>query len=293
MKSKSLVFAFAALLAAGCSAQNPTVNGSLADNKGSIFSAAADGNGIVRKLDFDYVRAERLQALRKNDRSVLTTMAALPASADLRSSCSTVGDQGNLGACSAWAMGRGLREYMENKNHEKYTQLAPLYFYYKEREIAGSINEDSGSTITDGMTVLKDTGICAESDWPYDVAKFNVKPSAKAEGGASKFKVKSTVALNSLTEVKAQLAKGNAIAFGFKVYKSFMGKDVAKTGLMPLPKPGEQMMGGHAVLAVGYDEAKKVLIVRNSWGPAWGDKGYFYMPYAVVDKYSMDFWTAE
>lgn len=288
MKKTGLLFA--ALLSFGCS-MSPTAGNLSIGNQTASFGTFSDGNGISRKLDFDYQRAERLQSLRHHSRT-LSTMA-LAAKADLREKCSAVGDQGKLGACTAWAMGRGLREYIENKNGDKYTQLSPLYFYYKERELGGTINEDSGSTITDGMSVLKDTGIAPEVDWPYDPAKFATKPSTKAEKDAAEFKVNTTRALDGLTDIKTELAKGNPVAFGFKVYKSFMSKPVASTGIMPVPKSGEQVLGGHAVLAVGYDDSKKVLIVRNSWGAGWGDKGYFYMPYEVVEKYSMDFWTAE
>ena len=85
----------------------------------------------------------------------------------------------------------------------------------------------------------------------------------------------------------------NPFIFGFTVYESFEGEDVAKTGIMQMPKDGEQVVGGHAVMAVGYDDVKRVFIVRNSWGPFWGAKGYFYMPfeYLIDSNLSDDFWT--
>jgi C1A family cysteine protease len=63
--------------------------------------------------------------------------------------------------------------------------------------------------------------------------------------------------------------------------------------VLSLPGPKEKLLGGHAVLAVGYDNAKQVFIVRNSWGTSWGQKGYFTMPYAYLTDSSLadDIWT--
>ncbi|HBN09378.1 MAG TPA: cysteine peptidase [Cyanobacteria bacterium UBA8530] len=283
---------FVALLTVGCGANSTGINAALSNKQTNTLQAYSDGNGNARTFSFNYKRAEKQEATRTF--KSLPLRAALPASVDLRATCSEVGDQGKLGSCTAWAMGRGLREYMENKTAKKsFVQVSPLYLYYKEREIEGSINEDAGATITDGMTVLHDNGICPEADMPYDIAKFAVAPSATAEKDAALLKVNETIAIRGIDQVKNQLASGNTVAFGFRVFKSFMDKNgVAATGIMPMPKPGEQLLGGHAVLAVGYDDAKKVLIVRNSWSAGWGDKGYFYMPYENM-KYSMDFWTAK
>lgn len=287
MNAKRFTLLLASLLAFGCGVNS---NQLTVDKNATVMRGASDGNGTYRTFSFDYKRAEQQEAARTYP--VVRTRTDLPTSVDLREKCSPVGDQGKLGSCTAWAMGRGLREFMEIKNGEQYTQLAPLYFYYKERELRGTISEDSGATITDGMTVLKSDGICPEIDWPYDITKFAVAPSADAEKDAAAFKVASTVPLRGIAQIKTELANGNSVAFGFRVFKSFMGKDVASTGIMPMPQTGEQILGGHAVLMVGYDDAKKVFIVRNSWGTKWGDKGYFYMPYDNM-KYSMDFWTAK
>jgi C1A family cysteine protease len=81
--------------------------------------------------------------------------------------------------------------------------------------------------------------------------------------------------------------------FGFTVYESFETQQVARTGIAGMPQPGERVVGGHAVVEVGYDDVQKRLIVRNSWGPKWGMKGYFTMPYAYVADRNLsdDFWT--
>jgi len=81
--------------------------------------------------------------------------------------------------------------------------------------------------------------------------------------------------------------------FGFSVYESFESDAVAKSGVLDLPAPGEKQVGGHAVVGVGYDDATKRILVRNSWGPAWGQAGYFTMPYDYVNNRNLsdDFWS--
>jgi C1A family cysteine protease len=93
--------------------------------------------------------------------------------------------------------------------------------------------------------------------------------------------------------MKACLATGFPFIFGFSVYESFMSQQVANTGNVPMPHNGEAMEGGHAVMAAGYDDERRVFIVRNSWGENWGDAGYCYMPYSyLVDQdIAADLWT--
>ncbi|MNX76202.1 Papain family cysteine protease [compost metagenome] len=245
----------------------------------------ADGNGVSRRFGYKFVGGHLgMPGIG------LPNRALLPASVDLRTTgkVSPVYDQGQLGACTAFAMGKGLRETLTNLNGAPSQSLSALYLYYKERERMGTINEDSGAMMVDGMEVLKANGNALDSTMPYVVSKFKEKPSAKAEAEAAAFKIDDFTLLNGLDQLKAELAKGNPAVFGYTVYKSFMSPTVAKTGMMPMPKPGEQILGGHAVFIVGYDDAKQVLIIKNSWGGGWGDKGYFYMPYAYVTADKVD-----
>jgi len=216
----------------------------------------------------------------------------LPKSVDLRASCSTVVDQGALGSCTANAIASGLREYWENQIG-KLTPLSRLWLYWQERNIEGSVNEDAGAEIRDGMKVLQQIGCAPEVDWPYDITKFTETPPTKDTIDVAPYKVTEYHRVTGLTPLKAALAEGYPVVLGINVYESFESDHVAKTGIIPLPKHGEKLLGGHAVLAVGYKDDTKVVIVRNSWGVGWGDKGYFYLPYNYFPRYVSDMWTGK
>jgi C1A family cysteine protease len=130
--------------------------------------------------------------------------------------------------------------------------------------------------------------------WPYQIEKFSDQPSADCykNGLTHLIKLYSRVP-RSLNSMKGCLADGFPFVFGFTVYESFEGEAVAKTGVVPMPTGKEAVVGGHAVLAVGYIDSEQMFIVRNSWGPKWGIKGYFKMPYAYLTDADLadDFWT--
>jgi C1A family cysteine protease len=169
-----------------------------------------------------------------------------------------------------------------------------LFIYYNERVLEHTVNSDSGAQIRDGMKVVAKQGAPPETDWPYDIAKFADKPPAHAFSDAGKNKVMSYQRMNrALSQFKGCLASGYPFVFGFTVYDSFESTTVAQTGHAPMPQANEQVAGGHAVLAVGYDDQNQWFIVRNSWGDSWGMKGYFTLPYQYLleTNLSDDFWT--
>jgi len=221
-------------------------------------------------------------------------MAALPTKVDLRPNCPPPYDQGQLGSCTGNAIA-GAVQFEREKQH-----LTPdfvpsrLFIYYGERVIEGTVGTDSGAQIRDGIKVVANQGVPPETDWPYDIAKFAQKPPPKAFADALHDRAVSYSRLSqSLSQMKGCLASGYPFVFGFTVYDSFESQQVAQTGVVPMPAAGESVLGGHAVMAVGYDDGQQRFIVRNSWGVNWGMKGYFTMPYAYLTErnLSSDFWT--
>lgn len=217
----------------------------------------------------------------------------LPSSVDMRANCPPVYDQGQLGSCTANALG-GLAEFIMIKQGLNAYVPSRLFIYYNERAIEGTVSEDAGASLTDGATVLNQLGCPNESIWWYNVAKFAVKPNKKVFTDGAEHTVVSMAQVNQdITDMQTTLASGYPIAVGFTVYESFESQQVADTGIVPMPQPDETILGGHAVLVVGYDNSKQWWIVRNSWGTDWGANGYFYMPFAYFldPDLSDDFWT--
>ena len=222
------------------------------------------------------------------------TMLSLPAKVDLRPTCPPVYDQGALGSCTGNAIA-GAIQFDRAKQAAK-PDFVPsrLFIYYNERVIEHTVAQDSGAMIRDGIKSVSKLGVCPEPEWPYDISKFAAKPPATAFKDALKYKAVSyTRLVQTAAQMKGCLASGYPFVFGFTVYESFESEEVAKTGVVPMPQASEKVLGGHAVLAVGYDDTTQRFIVRNSWGTGWGMKGYFTIPYAYVTDNNLadDLWT--
>ena len=234
------------------------------------------------------------------------TLAALPPRADLRSQCPPVYDQEQIGSCTANAIG-GAFEFETTKQGLPDFMPSRLFIYYNERAMEGSVGTDSGAQIRDGVKSVAKLGVCPETEWPYDGREADQFTSEFPPGDPAAEKPTDTCykdALNNrattysrvvqnLDQMRGCLAAGYPFVFGFTVYSSFESQQVAETGVVPMPEPTEKVMGGHAVLAVGYDDAAQTFIVRNSWGADWGIKGYFTIPYPYLLQGTLasDFWT--
>ena len=214
----------------------------------------------------------------------------LPSSVDLRNYCSPIEDQGGLGSCTSHAIAACI-EYLDRKAG-KNLDVSRLFIYYEERVIEGSVNYDAGAYIRDGIKVVNKKGAPLESLWPYIETRYRSRPSSAAYTDALRRKAGAYQKCSNFTAVKQALAQGYPVAIGFDVYESFEGTANTNTGMMPYPQLGEQLLGGHAVALVGYNDSTGRFIAKNSWGASWGDRGYFYMPYQVIQNTSMsdDFW---
>jgi C1A family cysteine protease len=222
--------------------------------------------------------------------------APLPSSVDMRSGCPPVYDQGALGSCTANAIGGALEFDQMKQTLADVFVPSRLFIYYNERVIEGTVDEDAGAMLRDGMKSVAKQGAPHEKLWPYSIAKFRQKPSAASYSDAARHvAILYQRLLPNLNQLKGCLALGYPFVFGFSVYESFESATVARTGQVPMPKPREALLGGHAVLTVGYDDVEERFLMRNSWGASWGMAGYFTMPfdYLVDPNLCDDFWTVK
>jgi C1A family cysteine protease len=221
---------------------------------------------------------------------------SLPAVVDLRPHCPPVLDQGELGSCTANSIANAY--YFDELKQKEASAFAPsrLFIYYNERVIEGDVKYDNGAQIRDGFKTIASQGVAPETLWPYNIAKFAKKPSTSVYSAALKHKAISYQSLTQdLNSLKGCLASGVPFVFGFTVYESFESDAVAKTGIVPMPAKTEKVLGGHAVLCVGYDDATQRFLVMNSWGTSWGQAGFFTIPYAYLTNTSLasDFWVVK
>jgi C1A family cysteine protease len=232
----------------------------------------------------------------------------LPPSIDLKPYCSPVFNQGDMGSCTGNALA-GAFEYMQLKEIRNkqtvgasapeefanaYTPASRLFIYWYERFLEGDPGVDAGASLQDGVKMLNTWGCCEEALWAYSDALVLQQPNAAAVAQAMKHKIGSYMRLETLDDMKSCLASGYPFVFGFTVYTSFESDAVAASGNVPMPSSTDQVLGGHAVMAVGYDEANQWFTIRNSWGTDWGINGYCHMPYSYLDPASglaSDWWT--
>ncbi len=227
---------------------------------------------------------------------------ALPASVDLRSKCSPIKNQGELGSCTAHA-GVGLMEYYQRNAFRKHIDGSRRFLYKATRNLLGWTGDD-GAYLRTTMKAMVLFGICPEQYWVYDIEKFNEEPSAFCYAFAQNYQAMKYYRLDPsgtttgklLQSVKEKIAAQLPSMFGFSVYNS-ISFDPGFPDI-PFPEGGDQLIGGHAVVAVGYDDKRKIgketgaLLIRNSWGKEWGDKGYGWLPYEYVRSgLAVDFWS--
>jgi C1A family cysteine protease len=223
-----------------------------------------------------------------------TIVRRLPMVADLRRHCPPVYDQLHLNSCSANAIAAALR-YNELKEGRPYVSSpSRLFIYYNERVLAGAVNTNCAVPLRDGFRTITKVGACPEALWPYLVRRFRRPPPLRCYHPSQLHRAISYYRVRrAISQLRACLAEGFPIVMALAVHRSMMAPQVRRTGVVPVPTYHDPLRGGHAVLAVGYDHVKRLITFRNSWGTAWGDRGYGYLPYAFFASPSLtwDFWT--
>lgn len=225
------------------------------------------------------------------------SLEQLPDKVDLRDEKEmqfSIFDQGCLGSCTANAISAAI-EYCQLKQNCKPFTPSRLFIYYNERNMEGTVNSDAGAQIRDGIKSMNSIGACSEDTWPYITGKFAQHPYDIAYKEALQHEVLQYRRIDNtrIEDLKACLGIDKCpFVFGIAVYRSFLSSDVARTGIVPMPSVDERMVGGHALLCVGYDDDTRRFIVRNSWGDKWGNFGYCYIPYDYLtnDNLADDFW---
>ena len=221
-------------------------------------------------------------------------MRRLPAAVDLRRHCPPVYDQLHLNSCSANALAAALRFEELKERRPRLSSPSRLFIYYNERVLAKIIDENAPVSLRDGYRTMAKCGSCPEAMWPYHVRRFRTQPtptcyrSARRHVAIAYYRIR-----RAISHLRACLADRCPFVFGLAVHKSMFGRDVRRTGIVPVPTRRDALVGGHAVLAVGYLHAKRLLIFRNSWGSGWGHHGYGYLPYEFLASSALtwDFWT--
>lgn len=257
----------------------------------------------------DYTNEHKtIESMLKKTKAAGPAKASLPVSVDLRRWCPPIEDQGSLGSCTAHA-GVGLVEYFERRALGKHIDASRLFLYKVTRNLMHETG-DTGAYLRTTMGALVIFGVPPEEYWEYVIANFDNEPPAFCYAFAQYFQAIKYYRLDSagifkaalLERIKKYLAAGLPSMFGFTVYSSLSQAD--ETGKIPYPTQREDILGGHAVCAVGYDDNMKIknayadvettgaFLIRNSWGREWGSAGYGWLPYEyVLQDLAIDWWS--
>lgn len=212
---------------------------------------------------------------------------------DLREFDSPIGDQKQIGSCSAHAIASAYENLVKQKYPEYYTELSRLYQYYHTRYIENNVALDTGAVdLRNAMKSLQKYCICADSFWPYNVYRFNVQPLPPAYSDAPQRTIVSYASLKNNQDLITSLNDNNPVVIGFEVFSGFDELD-SSDPVVKMPGPMDFTLGGHSVCLVGYSIPENKFLAKNSFGQDWGDNGYFWMPFGYASAYVFDSWVFE
>jgi C1A family cysteine protease len=235
------------------------------------------------------------------DQSVTFPLTARPATVDRRALVPTVYHQGALGSCTAHAVAT-IFDAIQNRDFATHTAVkrfmpSRLFIYYNTRKIEGTIDRDAGSSIRNAIKSLSKDGTCDETLWPYNVAQFRDCPAPRAyENGLRNKTLRYMRVQQNEQQMEQCLSNGHPFAFGLRIYQYWYDDpSIRRTGIIRAPLTNDRFLGGHAMVCVGYDRARRVFMVVNSWGATWGDKGVCYIPYDYMlsPTQAYDLWIVQ
>lgn len=255
-----------------------------------------------RDITFESHEVQGILRISNSYKSVSMPNALLPASVDLRKWCTRVRNQDGLNSSTAFSV-TALMEYFERRAFGRHADFSELFLYRSTRDLLG-YSADLGADLRSTLRALQTFGLPAESLYPYEPEKHGETPPPFCYGFADAFRTLRYFRLDDpklsgqsvLLNLRKCIAARMPAVFGFSLYTSFPLEGEGNE--IPVPEPGEQLIGGHAMLAVGYDDERMIgpdqgaVLVRNSWGQSWGDKGYAWLPYRYIEsKLAVDFWS--
>jgi Cysteine protease len=229
------------------------------------------------------------------DRILLPMRGALqvPSAADVSQYCNPPPDQATIGSCVANSSTSAL-EWLYRKEQKAPVDFSRLYVYYYARQYGGfPTSQDTGCYIRDAIKVLAKQGTCYEQTWPYSINQYKTKPPVNADTEAANHQALYYFRCMDLTAIKTSIGiDGFPVVIGFSVPDSIYSAETESTGIVRYPTSGTRIIGGHAVIAVGYDVNTRLVKFQNSWGTGWGSSGYGFLPFEFFETgLADDFWT--